>query len=229
MKTLNERQLKATINAIASRGIHYPQYKVEFFDHITTIIESEMNNGQTFDLALQTVLSTYEDNELERLLFRTTDPILQQGQYKRFANKLGMIGGMLICLWFATEYFVGIWTGVKELGGFYGLLSEVILIAIIVASTKQLRKLLLPNTLSFGLVLKFNLRVVTITTLIVLAFAPFYTYLINPQLYGIYDHQVGPITEQITLATTIGMVIGTMAEGLLISSITSLVSRFSKN
>ena len=227
MKTLNKSELDSVISLLEARNIKHPQYKIEFFDHITTMIESEMNAGSSFDTALTKVMSAYSDIQLNTLLHSTSDPELQKSRFKTFANRVGIVGGLLICFWFLLEFIIGQFTGILELGAFYGLLSELIFMVIFVVSTKRMIRSILPETLNFRLILKLNVRVILIATGTVMVFAPFYTYFINPQLNGIFDHSTGIlVTEPILFATTMAMVIGTFIEGIVIGFIASLMGQF---
>ena len=228
MTTLTPEQLKRVAAVLTSRCIPHPTYKIEFFDHIACMTEQNMAAGDSFEAALDTVMLTYNDETLQALLIRTTRPAQQKAQFKTFANKAGLVTGILICLWFAFEYLVSQWSGILELGAIYGVLSEAILISAIIISTRQLIKLMIPGDLNFKQCFLFNMRVILIAAGIVLIFAPVYTYYINPELIGIYDQSQGPVTKAVSLSTTIAMVLGTIYEGLVLTTIVSLTGRVVK-
>ncbi len=229
MKGLDKHQIKTLEQALTARKIQNPLGRVEFFDHISSMIEHEIARGHSFKAALKQVMHAYSDRELDELAGNARDSKAKETYIlaKKRANALGIMLGVLTCLWVYMEYVIGNITGVRELGALYGLISEIILVTVLLVGTRRFIRAV-PQNISFGALLTYNLRIAIIGALIVFFFMVVYGKFINPNLYGILEIEAPRPDGSMAWIVAGSMSMAVMIQGLIVALLVGAFNRKSR-
>ena len=94
--------------------------------------------------------------------------------------KYGLISGAGICLWIATEYWLGFHTTRPEIGAYTGLLSNLIPLTTLFLLLQTKRAAVYDGRLSLGAGIGSGLMASFVSALVVYSFLAGYTHFINP-------------------------------------------------
>ena len=224
MKQLTKEQIDLLNKELSERGLIDQQTKVEFLDHIACLIEVKMQDGKTFQIALEEIISTFSKEDLIELSKATSSMINMKEVTKNIIIKNGLYTGIALCIWIFIEYITGRWFGIPELGAFYGLLSMVILGVAISKNVQQIiRKTEVIRT-SFLTIFKSGMKVVFISSLVVLVFLLFYIGFLNTELYGIYEVTDNVDRDLLSISIIVSMWLGVLLEGSILVTVIGLFS-----
>ena len=134
--------------------------------------------------------------------------------------KYGLLTGVLTSIWIGFEYFTGKFFDTPQLGPFYGLVSILIFILIIQKLMKTTRKI--HPAQSYWDKVGYGVSMITIASMVVVLFLLFYYSAMHPADYHTYEIEVFDIhLRHVLLTSIVGAWVGTLAEGIIISLVTS--------
>lgn len=217
MKNLDQSQLYRLNNALKDRNIYFIKSKIELLDHVASLIEVKMDQEEKFESALNNVLNSYSDLELQILNEATFNRSQSRLNKSNALVKIGLITGLSLCIWIFIEYITAVYFGVVELGAIYGLLSMVILLIAMLFGTNVLKRNSLSNQIKFKKIFNYNFKISLVSAGIVFVFMLFYIGLLNTELYGLSENGNPLENNVIPVAIIVSMGIGVVSEGLLIA------------
>ena len=225
MKHLTAEQINHLKKELANSGIIDKNTTQEFLDHVACLVEVKMQKGKGFEKALEELQQNNTKDELSELAKVTSNLIGRKEITMKITYQHGLIGGFALCIWVFVEYLTGTWLGVPELGPFYGLLSMVILSVMVGKGIQRLHRAMGRIRISFWHTFKSGMRLVFISSLVVLVFMLFYIGFLNTEFYGIYDENQPIDRNTISVVIVLSMWLGVLLEGGIIAAIVGVLSR----
>lgn len=224
---LGNPQLEKVRKRIRSLGYNLPLLVDELMDHVSSDIEERMDKGQKFENALSETLEDLKvenSNDLQSQVIRI---LMKDLAIRRNVGKYSIIAAGSLALWVLIEFLAQSLFGIGELGRWYGLLSQVIVAAVLWLNYRQVKSItggvIRPwPVFSNGILLSF------LASSLFLVFLVFFWTWVDSQFYSHFQMIPEPDfnTTRLLYATGAGMFAGTFFTGLVVSGILSSISRF---
>lgn len=227
---LSSQQVQQIRQAIVNLGYQFEPLIDELTDHACAAIETDIKNGLPFEQASEEILgdlSEEQPHQLQANIINTllTDRSLKQQEWQ---NTRWLSVGLI--LWILIEYGAQRLLNIPELGTAYGLLSMVILTVAIWYNARQAKQVS-DGILTPRYILRSGAKLSAGASLILLLFLTFFWGYVDPTFYA--GFQLDPIADSaqgLLYPTSLaGMFVGTLAEGLVVSGIYSILQHIKKD
>lgn len=225
MSSLSKEQQQIVRQRIRSLDYDLPLLVDELTDHVASAVEEEMDGGRHFEEAMETAMAELTAENSHRLQSKVIDSLLRDRTIRDGTWRLSSVAAGGLSLWVFAEYLAYRLFGIAEAGAAYGLLSQVILAAVLWLNLRQVRAVagrgLRPWT-----AFKQGARLSYHAATLFLVFLTFFWTAADPEFYrGMQlPADLNLSATRLLFATAAGMFAGTLASGLLVSGVLAVMT-----
>lgn len=220
MRRLTNEQQQTVRRRIRSLDYDLPLLVDELTDHVATAIETGMDDGRGFEEAMETAMAGLTTENSRRLQAKVIDSLLTDRKVREKMWRFSCVAAGGLSLWVLIEYLAYRLFGIAEVGAAYGLLSQVILAAVLWRNFRQVRALV-GRGLRAWTAFKQGARLSYHTATMFLIFLTFFWTVVDPEFYrGMQlPANLGLSPTRLLFTTAAGMFAGTLVSGLLVSGV----------